>query len=500
MRGKLKLVFLLVPVIVFFFGSRLVNLTLIPVFCDEAIYIRWSQVMRAEPTLRFLPLSDGKQPLFMWLTIPFLKVFSDPLFASRLLSVLAGFLSLVGVFLLALRLFEVPKIALLSALFYAIIPYTFFFDRMALVDSLLSAFGIWVLYLGVLLVEYRRLDLAMITGMVLGGALITKSPAMFFAIMLPICLIIRLNEFRKSPLQLIKLGALFFVVYLFAFGIYNVLRLGPNFHMIAIRSRDYVFGIDELRSHLHDPIIFHLQDISKWFPDLFTRPVYVLIFVGIIWSFVNKERVGPLVLLSWSLIPLLTQSIFARVFTPRYLLFTTYPLVIFAAFGFYRLVRFLKAKLWVTGVFLIFLVSFSLWYDWLLMTDPQRAPLPRKMRSGYLEEWTSGYGIVQVANFIKNKAKEGKVAVGTEGFFGTLPDGLQIYLEKVPNVEIFGVGQPIREVPESLRERAEKMPTYLLVNDTRMFVQDDSLLTLMAKYPKAKGPKGQENLLLFQVK
>src|SRR3989344_7820512 len=80
---------------------RLYNLTIFPVFADEAIYIRWAQVMRAEQNLRFLPLSDGKQPLFMWLVIPFLKIFSDPLFAGRFLSLLTGLSSLAGIYILS---------------------------------------------------------------------------------------------------------------------------------------------------------------------------------------------------------------------------------------------------------------------------------------------------------------------------------------------------------------------------------------------------------------
>jgi predicted membrane-bound mannosyltransferase len=69
---------------------RLLNLNSLPVFADEAIYVRWSQVMQAEPGLRFLPLSDGKQPLYMWLTIPFLKLVTDPLLAGRVLTALSG--------------------------------------------------------------------------------------------------------------------------------------------------------------------------------------------------------------------------------------------------------------------------------------------------------------------------------------------------------------------------------------------------------------------------
>ena len=66
---------------------RVYDLTYLPIFGDEAIYIRWAQVMRAEITLRFIPLTDGKQPLFMWSVIPFLKIITDPLVAGRLASV-----------------------------------------------------------------------------------------------------------------------------------------------------------------------------------------------------------------------------------------------------------------------------------------------------------------------------------------------------------------------------------------------------------------------------
>src|SRR3990167_7850508 len=91
------------------FALRLYNLNYLPIFGDEAIYIRWAQVMRAEATLRFLPLSDGKQPLFMWVVIPFLKLISDPLVAGRIVSVLSGLGSLIGVFTLSFVLFKSVK-------------------------------------------------------------------------------------------------------------------------------------------------------------------------------------------------------------------------------------------------------------------------------------------------------------------------------------------------------------------------------------------------------
>jgi len=149
---------------------RLINLTILPVFADEAIYIRWSQIMANEPTLRFLPLSDGKQPLFMWILMFVVHRFSDPLFIGRLLSIATGMGTLLGIFALSLILFKSKKAALVSALIYAVSPFTFFFDRMALVDSMLAMFTTWTIVLGILTAKTKYPSLAMLTGFTLGGA------------------------------------------------------------------------------------------------------------------------------------------------------------------------------------------------------------------------------------------------------------------------------------------------------------------------------------------
>ncbi len=102
-----------------YFLTRLINLTILPIFTDEAIYLRWSQIMAYDAGLRFLPLTDGKPPLFFWLMmfpIKFLANF-DILFAGRLTSVLCGFLGLSGVAFTAWVLFKSKKIAALYSIF-----------------------------------------------------------------------------------------------------------------------------------------------------------------------------------------------------------------------------------------------------------------------------------------------------------------------------------------------------------------------------------------------
>src|SRR5688572_8408086 len=103
-------------------GLRIYNLTILPVFADEAIYIRWSQIMSSEPTLRFLPLSDGKQPFFMWILMFFVKRLDDPLFAGRMISAVSGMGSMVGLFFLTYYLFKSKLSALLAVFLWALSP------------------------------------------------------------------------------------------------------------------------------------------------------------------------------------------------------------------------------------------------------------------------------------------------------------------------------------------------------------------------------------------
>lgn len=506
-----------------FLVLRLINLTILPIFADEAIYIRWSQVMKAEPTLRFLPLSDGKQPLFMWVLMFVLGVIRNPLFTGRFLSVLAGLGSVVGIFLLTYELFKDKKICLIASLFYAIVPFFVFFDRMALVDSLLAMLGIWVFYFGILLIRNLRLDLAMITGIVLGVALITKSPAIFFAILLPSVFLFHPFPFRPPSKKfnrwwhLVQAVFLWGVVYVFAFGIYNLLRLGPNFQMIALRNKDYVFSFKDILSHPLDPLKPHFFDLARWLPNLLTWPILLLAVAGLIWMWWKKAmpvgrqeswRQGTWLFLI-SVLPLFVQAVFAKVFTPRYILFTAWPLVILAAY--FVTVIFEKLAISIRdrdrpcqailALLILLIIIPSLYYDYLLLTQPEKAPLPRRMRSGYLEEWTAGQGLKEIADFVKEKAKEKNILVGTEGFFGTLPDGLQIYLEKVPRVTVIGVGYPITGVNSSLVNSLVDNDVYLVVNQSRLQIPPETYgLKLVEEYPKAVNSEGiQDKLLFFEL-
>jgi hypothetical protein len=496
----------LVGFFLLYFATRLFHLTKLPIFADEAIYIRWSQIMRNVPSLRFVPLQDGKQPLFMWLTIPFLKVFNDPLLAGRMVSVFSGFFTLLGVITLPIilsflniRKFGHLKISLISGLIYVLAPFTFFFDRMALVDSLLAGFGIWSLNLSILLAKNKRLDIAMILGMVLGGAMLTKSPAIFF-VGLSVATVVFLNV--KSKMLNVKSLVLIAISLALAFMFYNILRLGPNFHMLGLRNKDYVRSVSEILSNPIQPTFARLGDIGRYYWHYLTPPLLILGVLGLIKGIKKFKRLW-LVLIVWLVGPLLVQAVIAKNFTARYILFTVPVFILFSGYGLlvmYRLFGLSKnIGTELCLAFLVLLIVPAMFFDYHLWFSPAKANLPKDERAGYLEDWTAGQGISQIAQYLKSLPENSNIVVGTEGHFGTLPNGLEIFVDGIDNVTVIGIGYPVKSIPEPLIESKEAgNNTYLVVNQSRYKIEGSEAerLELIQAYEKP----GVDRLLFLELK
>jgi len=489
------------------FILRTYKLTYLPIFGDEAIYIRWAQIMRVEPGLRFVPLSDGKQPLFMWSVIPFIKIFSDPLFAGRIVSALSGVGTSVGVFVLSYLLFKNRFSACVAAFIYALSPYAVFFDRMALVDSMLTFFGVWTLVFAIITSKKARLDSSMIAGFFLGGALLTKSPGIFFVLLLPTVLILAKwpKSLKRRFSKVSVFVFLFSFTYAIAYGMYNILRLGSEFHMVGIRNKDYVYPLGHIFERPFDPLMPFLDRAVEWFWMLGPSVLLVLVLSGIVIHF--RKNVKEVVLLAaWAFIPLVVSAEYAKVFTARYLLFIFPYLVVLASVVFLPIGGLLsKNRKRLLGLLFVIFVIHAFWINYLILVNVDAAPLPRSERSGYLEEWTAGTGIYEVSEKIRERHKlfpDQKIVVGTEGYFGTLPNGLQVYLNDLVDITVVGVGLDFSEVPESLLEsKRAGNTTYFVVNDSRLFVYAREVgLNLLAAYPKAKRPDGsRETLLFFEV-
>ncbi|MEK7177337.1 MAG: glycosyltransferase family 39 protein, partial [Patescibacteria group bacterium] len=175
-----KDIFLGLGLVALFFLTRIIFLDKLPIFSDEGIYIHWARIAWHDASWRFISLTDGRQPLQTWGTIPFLKLFpQNLLFGGRMFSVATGFVSLIGIFSLLFYLFN-KKTAFLGAFLYIFTPFFLFYDRIALADSAVNAGFIWILFFSILVVRTLRLDLALLFGITAGMAMLTKSSVRMF--------------------------------------------------------------------------------------------------------------------------------------------------------------------------------------------------------------------------------------------------------------------------------------------------------------------------------
>jgi 4-amino-4-deoxy-L-arabinose transferase-like glycosyltransferase len=499
-------------VIVLYLLSRFQNILSIPVFGDEAIYVRWSQIIESVETLRFIPLTDGKQPLYMWFLAGFFKVISsDPLFIGRLISVLSGLGIMIFVFLTVVILLNYKSkitdpikfvqesilknylVGLFSCLIYILTPFSFFFDRMALPDNTLSFFGTLSLFLSLLTAKFKRLDLSIILGVSLGLAWLTKSPAIYFIVLSFLTFVlINLNSLKSVYLPAISA--------ITSFLIYSILRLGPQFHMIAIRNKDYIWPLFEVIKHPLDPFKPHIIDTFMIYSAYISIPLILGGLIGLILYFKNNSKNSlPLIIIAlWWILPLLANAGIAKVFTARYILFTLPPLIVLLSVGIFEI--FLKTKLpGLIKYFVIFVVLFGLNINFMtrLSLNPFSTNLT-STESGYIKDWTSGWGIKESSEYLIEQSKTKNVIVGTEGFFGTLPDGLQIYTNNKNNLTVFGLGLEFTKIPEKLIDAKNfGDDVYILINQSRLRLNSDELkkITLIKSFSKP----GNDNLLLYKL-
>jgi hypothetical protein len=279
--------------------------------------------------------------------------------------------------------------------------------------------------------------------------------------------------------------------------IYNLLRLGPGFNNLSSRNQDYIFSPLRLLSTPWDPFVPHLFDLTDWFLRLLGIPLILTLIVGIYTTFKTKDK-GGFNLLVWSLLPMLVLMALLKTFTTRYVLFLIPSLLCIAALGIDTLISSVRInKKTFLGVILIILMLWPTYFNYLVLTNPSQAPIPINDRKGYFEEWTAGYGLREIAEIINTQSEREQVVVGTEGIFGTLPDGIQIYFDKNRNVAIIGTKG---EVTEQLKVSALTKPTYFIANKSRFKNLNDPTLKLIKEYPKAVPLKGdQDATLFFQV-
>jgi len=475
--------------IAFYFLLTLFKLTALPVFADEAIYIRWGQIIIDDwQRYLFYPMNDGKTPLLMWLIVPFQFIFQNQLLAARIISVIAGAITMIFLGLSSFALFEKKKTAYLTMFLYAILPFTFFYNRLAITDALMLANLTVAYYFSVKLIKNNKNIYIIALTLSFFLALFSKTPALLFIPIFYFSILLedqwKIRELFTNFIKIsISLGLAAGLLYSFRF-------ITPLFPQLFAVGGNFLYPFKTL---LTAEIFQIAWNNSRFFSQQFFKYLSIVLIIFAL-PLYKKTRKKQLILFLSALVFVSPLILLGKIVYPRYLLPTSIFFILSASFSLSQN----KHKL-INLIAIFYIISFSFKFIYPSYFSVNKIPFSQADRVQFLEEWSSGHGIEEAVEYIKKISQEQTVAVATEGSFGTLPDGILLYFhgEDVSNLYIEGIGQPVRDIPDNFMEKAKEFDRKLLiVNSHRMLIPLPEENLLM-EYPR---PNNAPSLQIWELK
>lgn len=483
---KNGLLFLFLGMTVLYFSTHLWGLTSLPVFADEAIYIRWSQLIIDNwQEYLFFPLNDGKTPLFMWLLVPFQFVFEDQLYAARFVSVLIGYAQLVVFFFLLKKITTKKSVLFFGLLLVTLLPFWYFHHRMALTEALLGLTVSISLYGAILLALARKHTqkvlskeewLAVVLILLgVGLGLLTKIPAI---LNVPALYVLLLLDRKIERRTLVRKALLLTISILGGLAMFGLLKVHPAFSQLFSRGGDFLYPLSEIFAGRIWNNLARIPQYTYYFMWYLTFPALVVLLTGLFTVSTQKKVhiffwAGVLVCLP---IIFLGKVVHPRYFFPAIAYFTVAIVVSFEGIlafleTFNQRVLFRFSVTIVIALFLSNIVTQSFAFIIPSISDPDATPFLIEDRFQYLEGWSSGHGILELTSLLQERSQTSSIALATEGSFGTLPDGILLYQHRtnVDALYVEGVGFPSIEFPEKFVERAQTFDAvWYVANEDRV--------------------------------
>ena len=445
--------------LIFFFVARLVNLCLLPIFNDEAIYINWGQIMSTKSALLFYSLFDGKQPLLMWLFGIANKFVADPLLAARLVSVIFSFFTAIAIFKLAGKFVAYP-FSLLPLVIYTITPIFTFFDRQALMESALTAVGVWSLYFLGNYLEKKTLKPVLSLGITLGIGLFIKSTAIIF-LLLSLFVLFWKGITNKSKKQVFHPYLAILVIIGLVTLILFPLITQPQFKVIFTRGDRYNLTLKEI---LDFPVTIWWQNLLATLKISFWHLTPVIFLFSLTGFWISFKRKFYLYLF-WFFGGIIIAILTARGLSPRYLVCLLPLSTIFAGFTVFsffnkkRLLGFVSLLLLLPA----FLISFLLVVNPLAyfnLMDNLTKQYSQKI--GYVTGDESGFSLDHVRNFLEEKARNGPLIVGVRLDAGNPENAIMAYYFSSQQIKVIFLDKQLFPTDFDFNNLKSPIPVYFV--------------------------------------
>lgn len=384
--------------VLLYFATRLPGLTELPMFLDESWHISWS-----------MWIAEGKEWDSPWLFGKGLSIFTNALLfpwaaahvlgATRFVTVLFGSLTLAGVYGAARRLYD-RETAISASLVYLFCPYALFYDRLVLTDPVQSAFGALSLLLSVRAAQSGRVRDGILLGLMLALSVFAKALGLLVFLTPALAFVLLARDRRQA-------ARAFAAAYAAGAGL-----VAYPLRVFFATTQTVRTAIDKSQEGPVGRIIDNAPLAWEWVSKYWTLPLLALAGLGLIAAIARRSRAG-LFLGGVALLPLLAFLAISTLWFPRYLVFLTPPVAILAGAALAGLVRAASARAfgaapppaWTWAAALALVLAPALRFDFLLWTDPARAPLPEVERFQFVDGWPSGYGVRETIGFLQERVR-----------------------------------------------------------------------------------------------
>lgn len=462
---------ILIPLYVF---TRTAYILRYPIFNDEAIYVRYGQIMVNNPLQRFYSVAhSGKQPLVYWLFGLFNRFVEEPLLAARFVSIGFGFITLLVLYVLVWRTGS-RRSPLIVGLLYIVCPLAIFFDRLALVDSALTMLYAALCFILVAIPERQWVKKAALLGVLIGTSLWIKSTGLLFMVAS-----ITVMFFMKLRNALLMIA----IIIISASIIISPLAFRPEVHRVFEMTSEYVVTSGEFFQSLGNRVLNNVVS-------------FILVYIGYVSPFVlfsvffmKWSRVTR-ILLWMVIVPTVLVILISRSIHGRYVFFTLPPLLAIASVFLSQ-----HKKLLIMTLATMAMVSA------ILIVDPVKYfhLFPKFSVFGteswqYVDGWPSGYGVREALSYVDVSRGVALAFIAVRWDSGNPEDAVLLYGPRTPNMAVGHLDERLSTY-QTIKEASGIMPMYLITRAGQLG-NFRGKRVLLKRFPK---PGGEDPVEVYKL-
>jgi 4-amino-4-deoxy-L-arabinose transferase-like glycosyltransferase len=373
------------------FGLRIAHPVALPAYVDEG-----SHIVRSREIFNLgynpLPTSHGKLLFYYWLGL-FMPGDYGVLAVSRIAVALFSLVGSAGSMAVARVLFGrramIPVLA-----FYALAPYTLFFERMALADPFSGALAALAAWISILFARRPSIRRGTVLGLLLALAPMAKLTTLGI-VALPALAIVLFGGVPLRDWRALRhtYGKPVFAAVI-VFGVLWGWILGAALWMRVAHNTDAII-IDTFLIQDRPDLPTKLKDVWITAATFLSAPMTLLI-IGLAALLIWKRRAAALYALIWLLLIWVPNTVFAEAVQPRYMMAGMPALAVIVGGGFSLMNRRIIAGL-ILGVWA---VLFALPFAYRAATDPAALKLTEKDYYNYFWGQYNGWGIKTALDYL----------------------------------------------------------------------------------------------------